>query len=48
MGALTRAHGAPSALAARRWVAERIPPLLDPRTAPARLDASRKLSGLSD
>jgi alkylation response protein AidB-like acyl-CoA dehydrogenase len=46
--ALARGRGERSALAARRWVAERIPPLLDPRAAPGRLDASRMLSGLSD
>lgn len=46
--ALARGRGERSALAARRWVGERIPPLLDPRAAPGRLDASRKLSGLPD
>ena len=46
--ALARGRGERSALAARRWVAERIPQLLDPRDAPSRLDASRTLSGLSD
>jgi len=46
--ALARGRGERSALAARRWVAERIPQLLDPGTAPGRLDASRTLSGLTD
>jgi len=46
--ALARGRGERSALAARRWVAERVPALLEPASLPGRVEASRTLSGLAD
>jgi len=44
--ALAQGRGDRAAEAARRWIAERVPALLDPAAASARLGASRTLSGL--
>jgi acyl-CoA dehydrogenase len=45
---LSLGRGERSALAARRWVAERIPALPDPASAKEYLEANRSLSGLAD
>ncbi len=45
---LARGRGQRSAVAARRWVAERLPALLDPGAGAQRLEASGLLGGLSE